>query len=62
MELDLILDFNRAEGDRLDLLPGSQPSVAQVGADVVVSLVGGGRVVLAGVQLSSLTDGWITGG
>lgn len=62
VELDLILDFNRAEGDRLDLLPGSQPSVAQVGADVVVSLSGGGHMVLAGVQLSSLTDGWITAG
>ncbi|MBX3485283.1 PQQ-dependent sugar dehydrogenase [Phenylobacterium sp.] len=57
--LDRITDFNRAEGDRIRLDPGSTYTVAQEGADTVVSITGGARVVLAGVQLSSLTGDWI---
>ncbi|MET0271418.1 MAG: calcium-binding protein, partial [Phenylobacterium sp.] len=59
--LDRITDFSRAEGDRIQLDPGVTYSTAQVGADTVVTLGGGGQVVLAGVQLSTLTDGWIFG-
>jgi beta-glucanase (GH16 family)/Ca2+-binding RTX toxin-like protein len=55
---DRVLDFNRAEGDRVNVLPGTQYSVSQVGADVVIDS-GGGRMVLVNVQLSSLTPGWI---
>ncbi|MFZ5685346.1 MAG: FG-GAP-like repeat-containing protein [Pseudomonadota bacterium] len=57
--LDRILDFNTAEGDRLNLLAGTTYTLAQSGADVVVSMTGGGQVVLVGVQLSALADGWI---
>lgn len=57
--LDLVTDFNRAEGDRVFIGDGSRYSVTQVGADVVIDLVGGARMVLANVQLSSLSDGWI---
>ena len=57
--LDLVLDFNRAEGDRVRLDPGSTYSVSQKGADTVVDIGGGARVVLVGVSLSSLGGDWI---
>jgi Ca2+-binding RTX toxin-like protein len=57
--LDRVLDFSSAEGDRVMLDPGSTWTVAQVGADTVVSLTGGAQMVLVGVTLSSLPDGWI---
>lgn len=60
--LDRVLDFNRAEGDRVLLDPGTQYTVSQVGADTVIRMVGGGEMVLVGVQMSSLTSGWIVVG
>jgi Ca2+-binding RTX toxin-like protein len=59
--LDRITDFSRAEGDRIQLDPGTTYSTAQVGADTVITLGGGGQVMLAGVQLSALGDGWLFG-
>jgi hypothetical protein len=59
--LDRITDFSRAEGDRLQLDPGTTWRLEQQGADAVVVLGGGARVVLAGVQASSLTGDWIFG-
>lgn len=59
--VDRILDFNLAEGDRLQLDPGNTFTLAQVGADTVVSLGAGDQVILVGVQMSSLTTGWIFG-
>ncbi|MCR5880289.1 FG-GAP-like repeat-containing protein [Phenylobacterium sp. J367] len=59
--LDRVTDFNRAEGDRVYLLPGTQYTVAQEGADVAINMVGGGKMVLVGVQLASLTGDWIFG-
>lgn len=58
-EVDLIADFDASEGDRVNLLEGTIHSVAQVGADVVVDLNGTGRVVLTGVQLTSLPPDWL---
>jgi serralysin len=57
--IDRIADFDAAEGDRLLLDPGTSYTVAQAGADVVVSMAGGGEVVLFGVTLASLPSGWI---
>lgn len=57
--LDRITDFRRAEGDRVHLEPGTTYTVAQSGADVVISLSGGGQVVLVGANLAELTTGWI---
>jgi Ca2+-binding RTX toxin-like protein len=57
--LDRINGFSFTEGDRVRLEPGTGYSVAQVGADVVVTLAGGGQMVLAGVSMSTLLDGWI---
>jgi hypothetical protein len=41
----------------LDL--GTAYTVGQVGADTVVDMGGGDQVILVGVQLSTLTPGWI---
>ena len=60
--LDRVTDFNFAEGDRVQLDPGTQYTLAQVGADTVVSMGGGNQLVLVNVQLSSLPSGWIIGG
>lgn len=59
--IDRVMDFNRAEGDRVELLPGALAATtfSQVGADVVIESGGGAQLILVGVQLSSLTDGWI---
>ncbi|MET0271644.1 MAG: FG-GAP-like repeat-containing protein [Phenylobacterium sp.] len=59
--VDRVLDFNRAEGDVVNLLAGTTYTVAQVGADTVISMTGGGQMTLVGVPLSSLTSGWIFG-
>jgi hypothetical protein len=56
--IDRVLDFNFAEGDRVNVLTGDAWRVEQVGADTVVH-VGQADLVLVGVQLSSLADGWI---
>jgi len=57
--LDRVTDFNLAEGDRVQLDPGTTYTLAQVGADTVITMGGGGQMVLAGVQLTSLTPEWI---
>lgn len=57
--LDLVTDFNQAEGDRVLLDPGTSYVLSQVGGDVHVTM-SGGEMILAGVQLSSLTSGWIS--
>ncbi|HEY8573759.1 M10 family metallopeptidase C-terminal domain-containing protein [Phenylobacterium sp.] len=56
--VDRVTDFSVAEGDRVQLLPGATWGVQQEGADTVV-LTGDGRLVLVGVQMSSLPPGWI---
>ncbi|HXA39473.1 MAG TPA: 1,3-beta-glucanase, partial [Phenylobacterium sp.] len=59
--VDRILDFNQAEGDRVMLDPGTTYSLSQVGADTVIDMGAGNQVILVGVQLSTLTPGWIFG-
>ena len=56
---DRILDFSRAEGDRVRLDPGSIYTVSQVGSDTVVSVTGGAQLILVGVSQASLTGDWI---
>jgi len=57
---DRVLDFNLAEGDRVHLDPGTTYSVAQVGSDTVITLGSGSdQMILVGVQMSTLTPGWI---
>ncbi|MCR5878895.1 calcium-binding protein [Phenylobacterium sp. J367] len=59
--LDRVTDFSAAEGDRVFLLPGTDYTADQVGADTVISMAGGAQMVLVGVTLSSLPAGWIFG-
>lgn len=59
--LDRVTDFSLAEGDRVMLDPGTQFSVIQSGGDTVIDMVGGGRMVLVGIELATLTPGWIFG-
>lgn len=59
---DRVLDFSLAEGDRVHLDPGATYSVAQVGSDTVITLASSSdQMILVGVQMSSLTPGWIFG-
>lgn len=60
--IDRITDFNRSQGDNVLLDLGTTYSVAQTGADTVISMGGGGQVILVGVSLSSLTGNWLTVG
>ncbi|MDP3659426.1 CAP domain-containing protein [Phenylobacterium sp.] len=59
--LDRILDFSRAEGDRVMLDLGTTYAVAQSGADVVITIAGADQMILVGVSMSSLTGDWIFG-
>jgi Ca2+-binding RTX toxin-like protein len=61
-DLDRILDFNAAEGDRLHVEAGYTYTVAQVAGDVVVSVSGGAQAMLVGVTLSALPSDWIFAG
>jgi len=56
---DRVLDFNRAEGDRVRLDPGSTYTVSQVGSDTVINVTGGAQLILVGVSQASLTGDWI---
>jgi hypothetical protein len=59
---DLVLDFDVTAGDQVILDAGAQYELAQVGDDTVITLTGGGQMILQGVDLASLGDGWIVGG
>ncbi|MGA0607519.1 calcium-binding protein [Phenylobacterium sp. VNQ135] len=53
---DLVLDFSYWEGDRVDVAGSYWVSQADQGVAIDVA---DGRMILQGVQLSSLPDGWI---
>ena len=57
--VDRVLDFHLSEGDRVMLDPGTTYSVSQIGGDTVIDMGGGNQMILVGVQLSTLTQGWI---
>jgi Ca2+-binding RTX toxin-like protein len=59
---DVITDFNPAEGDRIQLDPGTTYTATQSGADVLLDLGGGAQTILKNVQLATLTPGWIVPG
>lgn len=58
--IDRVLRFNADEGDRVRLDPGTNYALLQVEGDTVIDFGGGHRMILVGVELSSLPDGWIT--
>ncbi|WP_310540740.1 M10 family metallopeptidase C-terminal domain-containing protein [Phenylobacterium sp.] len=57
--LDRVTDFSLTAGDRVQVDVGTVYMVAQLGADTVISMTGGGQMVLQNVQTASLTGGWI---
>lgn len=57
--MDVVTDFNAAEGDRVQLDPGTAYTVSQQGANVVIDMGNGDEMVLQNVQLSSLPNGWL---
>ena len=57
--IDRVLDFNLGEGDRVMLDPGTTYTVSQVGSDTVIDMGAGNQMILVGVQMSTLTSGWI---
>ena len=56
-----MLDFSLAQGDRVQLDPGTQFSVSPSGADTVINMTGGAQMILVGVSMSTLTGNWIFG-
>jgi Ca2+-binding RTX toxin-like protein len=57
--VDEITDFNYAQGDRVELDPGTMFTAAQVGANTVVDMGNGSEMILVGVTLSTLPSDWI---
>ncbi|HEX4708874.1 hypothetical protein [Phenylobacterium sp.] len=57
--IDRVLDFHLSEGDRVMLDPGTTYTVIQVGGDTVIDMGAGNQMILIGVQMSTLTPGWI---
>jgi Ca2+-binding RTX toxin-like protein len=59
--IDKVLDFSQSQGDRVQLDPGTTFTLSQSGADTIIDLGNGNEMILVGVQLASLTPGWIFG-
>ena len=57
---DQVTDFNYAEGDRVIVDHGAIYTLSMSGADTLVDLGGGDRMLLKNITLSSLPTGWIT--
>ncbi|HEX3367070.1 NF038122 family metalloprotease [Phenylobacterium sp.] len=57
--VDQIMDFNYAQGDRVELDPGTTFMTTQIGPNTVVELGNGSEMILMGVQLSTLPSDWI---
>lgn len=57
--LDTATDFNAAEGDRVQLDPGTTYTLRQDGADTIIDMGGGNQMTLVGVTLATLPTGWI---
>jgi Ca2+-binding RTX toxin-like protein len=60
-DFDRVTDFDFADGDRVQLDPGAKYTVIQDGPDVLITMTGGGRMLLVDVSLASLSPGWIFG-
>jgi Ca2+-binding RTX toxin-like protein len=60
--LDMVLDYNYAEGDRVRIEGGASYTVSQIGANTLVDLGNGDVMTLVGVQANTLPVGWIFAG
>jgi serralysin len=59
---DLVTDFSRAQGDRIQLDAGQAHTVYQSGANTIIDLGNGDQIILANVNVSSLSGDWLIGG
>jgi Ca2+-binding RTX toxin-like protein len=57
--VDLVGDFNAAQGDHVLIDHGVQYTTSQNGADVLISLSNGGAMTLKNVTLSALPSDWL---
>ena len=57
--MDVVTDFNSAEGDRVQLDAGTTWHASQSGADVLIDMGNGDEMILRNVTLSALPSGWI---
>ncbi|CAN7625917.1 SGNH/GDSL hydrolase family protein [Phenylobacterium sp. LjRoot225] len=60
--LDLIVDFDLAQQDRVQLDAGMSYSLSQAGSDTLLAFDGGAQMRLVGFQTASPPDTWILGG
>jgi serralysin len=60
--VDRVLDFNRAQGDRVQLDAGQAHTVYQSGANTIIDLGNGDQIILANVAATTLTGDWLIGG
>jgi hypothetical protein len=57
--LDIVTDFNAAQGDRVQLDAGTTYALTQQGSDVAINMGNGDELILKNVQLSTLPQAWI---
>ena len=58
--VERVLDYSYAQGDRVELDPGTAYTTAQVGADTVITMTAsGGEMVMVGVTLANQPSDWI---
>lgn len=60
--VDWAVDFNAAEGDRVQLAPGAAYTVVNQGGQAVIALSTGDSIGLVGVSFSSFSPDWIAYG
>lgn len=56
---DWVMDFSAIEGDRVVLEPRTVCVVSQTGPDVLIDMGANHQMILVGVELASLSPGWL---
>ena len=57
--VDQINDFSYAQGDRVELDPGTTYTLSQIGANTVIQMSTGGEMILMNTTLANLPSDWI---
>jgi len=57
--IDKVLDFNYAQGDRVELDPGTTFALSQVGSDTIIDLGKGNEMIMVGVTLLIVIVFWV---
>ena len=60
--LDVVTDFNAADGDRVLISGKGDYEIYQLDVGVMIDWGSGGQMLLQNVQLADLGDGWLTFG